>query len=334
MSATEASERGKTGQVDLLFGFMRGFFGRWQARAGEAAFTTRLQMNPSIPTFIVALGACLCPLALSALNPTTQPMNRNLPPKPDGLAPGWTVGQVLFEQTFDDEDLDAWTAELESGGEVTAEDGKLEIDVPGGASIWFEPLIEGPVLIEYEATVIDAGGPNDRVSDLNCFWMARDARNEEDLFATKRSGKFADYNELKCYYVGLGGNSNGTTRFRRYIGHPQRRPLLPEHDLTAERYMITPNVKQTIRLIAADGQIEYWRDDENIFDYDDPKPYTSGWFAFRTVANHMTIDNFRVYRLERRGGAAEEKPVDGARPDAAARTATREKGQPALRDDQ
>ena len=35
--------------------------------------------------------------------------------------------------------------------------------------------------------------------------MARDARSPDDLFATKRSGAFADYNPLRCYYVGLGG---------------------------------------------------------------------------------------------------------------------------------
>ena len=77
-------------------------------------------------------------------------------------------------------------------------------------------------MIQYEATVVSAGGPNDRVSDLNSFWMATDPRTPEDLFAHDRSGKFAEYNLLDMYYVGLGGNGNTTTRFRRYIGDDNR----------------------------------------------------------------------------------------------------------------
>ena len=41
-----------------------------------------------------------------------------------------------------------------------------------------------------------------------------------------RSGKFEEYNDLLTYYVGLGGNRNTTSRFRRYIGDPILRPLL------------------------------------------------------------------------------------------------------------
>src|SRR4051794_19439874 len=83
---------------------------------------------------------------------------------------------MLFSDDFD-KDLANWTAELESGGVVDARDDKLIIDVPAGCTVWFKPVIDGPVAIEYQATVISAGGKNDRVSDLNCFWMARDARS-------------------------------------------------------------------------------------------------------------------------------------------------------------
>jgi hypothetical protein len=203
---------------------------------------------------------------------------------------------MLFSDDFDN-GLSNWTAELESGGVVEARDGKLVIDVPAGCTVWFKPVIDGPVAIEYEATVISAGGKNDRVSDLNCFWMARDARSPDDLFKTKRSGKFADFNQLLCYYVGLGGNGNTTTRFRRYVGDKENRPLLPEHDLSAREHMITPNVSQRIRLIADGSSIEYWRDDRKLFELNDPQPYTSGHFAFRTVTNHMEIRHFRVYRI-------------------------------------
>jgi hypothetical protein len=178
-----------------------------------------------------------------------------------------------------------------------SEKGELEIDVPAGCTVWFRPLIQGPVMIEYEATVVSASGTNDRVSDLNCFWMARDARSPNNIFGFTRSGKFADYNQLRTYYVGLGGNGNTTTRFRRYIGDSQLRPLLPEHDLKDAKYLITPNVWQSVRLIAMGSLIRYYRDNEKIFELKDAEPYTSGWFAFRTVTNHMTIRHFLVRRL-------------------------------------
>jgi hypothetical protein len=198
-------------------------------------------------------------------------------------------------------DLKNWSIELQKGGTVEAREGKLAIDVPAGCTVWFKPRLQGPVMIEYEATVISAGGKNDRVSDLNCFWMASDARSPDDLFATHRSGKFEDYNQLKAYYVGLGGNGNTTTRFRRYIGDKELRPLLPEHDLRDKAMMITPNVWQKIRLIADGKLIQYWRDDQKIFEMNDSEPYTSGHFAFRTTQNHMEIRGFEVYQLKRNG---------------------------------
>ena len=206
------------------------------------------------------------------------------------------AGPLLHEDRFDG-DLSRWRPELEKGGTVVAGDGQLQIDVPGGCSVWFRPLLEGPLVIEYWATVIGRGGPNDRVSDLNCFWMARDARDPNDLFAVERSGAFADYNELRCYYVGYGGNGNSTTRFRRYIGDAERRPLLPEHDLGETLVMIEANRRVRVRCVAAGACVEYWRDDDRIFAYDDPAPYTSGWFAFRTTASHLAIDGFAVRRL-------------------------------------
>jgi hypothetical protein len=206
------------------------------------------------------------------------------------------VGALLFEDDFG-HGLSQWTNELENGGSVLAKNGALEVDVPAGATIWFKPQIEGPVLIEYEATALKQGGPNDRVSDLNCFWMARDARSPNDIFATKRSGKFADYNQLLTYYVGLGGNANTTTRFRRYIGEAELRPLLPAHDLGAPVHLLVPNQSQIIRLVAANGLIQFYRDERRVFELQDAQPYRSGWFGFRTVQSHLKFRYFRVYRL-------------------------------------
>jgi len=202
------------------------------------------------------------------------------------------VGQTLYRDDFH-HGLDRWRVELEKGGHVTARDGVLAIDVPGGCTVWFEPELAGAVEIRYEARMVRAGGPNDRVSDLNAFWMATDARSA-DFFAVHRSGAFADYNQLRAYYVGQGGNSNTTTRFRRYIGDPELRPLLPEHDRKAP--LLEPNVWREIRLVANGRRIQYYAAGKLIFDFHDPQPYTRGRFGFRTTQSHVEIRGFEVGR--------------------------------------
>lgn len=226
----------------------------------------------------------------------TFPTLAELPPE---LASVWRPGATLAEDRFT-APLSGWSAELESGGTVRGGDGRLVIDVPAGCTVWLERPLTAPLLIRFEVTVLDRGGPNDRVSDLNCFWMARDARSPDDLFATRRAGRFADYNQLRAYYVGLGGNRNTTTRLRRYVGDPEHRPLHPEHDLRDPRFLITPNRPQTIALVATDdGLVQYYRDGEKYFELRDSDPYTDGWFGLRTTHNRMAIERFAAYRLER-----------------------------------
>ena len=191
--------------------------------------------------------------------------------------------------------LTQWSVELEKGGRVEAHDGVLSVDVPGGCTVWFRPELAAPVTIEYEARMVQAGGANDRVSDLNAFWMATDSRSA-DFFSVHRSGKFSDYNQLRTYYVGQGGNSNTTTRFRRYIGDAVERPLMPEHDLKSPDVLLKPNVWQSIKLVAAGEHVQYWRDGRLIFDVHDSAPYTHGHFGFRTTQSHVELRNFQISR--------------------------------------
>ncbi|OAH10266.1 hypothetical protein STSP_65220 [Streptomyces jeddahensis] len=73
--------------------------------------------------------------------------------------------------------LGKWAVGLESGGSVNAERGVLDIDVPGGATVWFRERLHGPYVLEYTATPVSADGANDRVSGLNNFWNATDVRS-------------------------------------------------------------------------------------------------------------------------------------------------------------
>ncbi len=203
-------------------------------------------------------------------------------------------GKILYQNTLDD--TSHWVVEQMTGGSASVKNGILEIDDAKGCTVWFKEKLHGPIIIEYEATMIQAGGPNDNVRDLNCFWMAVDPKYPTDIFRnTSRSGQFRDYDSLRLYYVGYGGHKNTQTRFRRYNGLGER-PLLPQHDLNHPEFMITSNKSHRIQIVAIGGRTQYVRDGEVIFDFEDDLPYQQGWFGFRTVSNHMLVRNFRVTR--------------------------------------
>lgn len=209
------------------------------------------------------------------------------------LASGFLVAREIPTS-----DLDLWRVEQTPGGAVTAAGDALVIDDAAGCTVWFREKLTAPVEIRYDVTIVSRGGPHDRVSDVNCFWMAQDASAADDCpFAAghARSGKFSDYDSLLTYYVGMGGNENTTTRFRRYDGTAAR-PLRPEHDLREKKFLLEPNRTYHIRLIARDGVAEFWRDGEKILAMTDPVPLTSGWFAIRTIKSHLEIRNLKIVR--------------------------------------
>jgi hypothetical protein len=225
---------------------------------------------------------------------------RNIPTKATSEPPAPATAPadpaLLFHDDFDS-GLSQWHIEAEQPGRISAANGVLDIDVPAGVTLWFKPRLEGPIAIEFEATAVAEGGPNDKVSDLNVFWMANNVDGQQPVFAHVRSGKFEDYNALLTYYVGLGGNRNTTTRFRRYIGDPVLRPLRLGYDLAGDPYMLVPNQRQAIRLVASGRIIEYWRDGTRVFHLEDAAPYLNGWFALRTTFSHLRVSHLRIRRL-------------------------------------
>ncbi|MES2441190.1 MAG: DUF6250 domain-containing protein [Pseudomonadota bacterium] len=202
--------------------------------------------------------------------------------------------RLLHRDDFD-AGLGNWVVESERPGTIVAERGALDIDVPAGVTLWFRPELQSPVAIDYDVTAVSAGGPNDAVSDVNCFWMATDTRTPSgNVLEHPRSGAFADYDQLRTYYAGIGGNRNTTTRFRRYIGRRDQRPLLPQHDLSAPADLLVPNRRIHIRLIAAGSRVALFRDHRLVFTLDDSEPYLRGHFGLRTTQSHLRVENFRV----------------------------------------
>ena len=208
--------------------------------------------------------------------------------------------KLIHSEDFDG-DLSKWVKEIEpsDSSSVSIKNGKLDINVAKGCSVWFTEKMEGGILIEFDAIMVEDGGVNDNVQDLNAYWMAKDPENPDDIFkqSEARGGIYRNYFPMELYYVGLGETHNERSILRRYLG-TGKRPFLPEHKLEERKYLLTGNELNHIRIISFGNVIKYYRNGELYFTFDDPNPLTSGYFCFRTVENHMTIDNFRVYKLK------------------------------------
>jgi hypothetical protein len=165
------------------------------------------------------------------------------------------------------------------------------MDTAGGVTVWFTQKLDGNIRVEYDWEVKVDSGRNDRLSDLNQFWMASDPKNK-DIFT--RSGKFESYDSLSLYYVGFGGNNNTTTRFRKYHGNGQK-PLLQEY--LDSGHLLKPNHNYHITIIINNAKTTFLVDGNLFFDGTDPVPLRSGYFGFRSTSARHEISKFRIYKL-------------------------------------
>ncbi|WP_186756012.1 DUF6250 domain-containing protein [Echinicola salinicaeni] len=201
---------------------------------------------------------------------------------------------VLFEDDFSKPlDEAIWKVEMDKQGNssVDIEGGKMVMDTKGGVTVWLNKKLNGNVEITYKRKVVMADGENDRLSDLNQFWMATDPENE-NLFT--RNGKFKEYDALSMYYVGFGGNENSTTRFREYQGDGERELIF---ELNDGEHLLTPNHWYDIKIKVEDGWVGFWVDGELFFEYKDKTPLQEGYFGFRQVWSHQEIDDFKIVEI-------------------------------------
>lgn len=201
-------------------------------------------------------------------------------------------GALLYQDDYSGP-LTHYVAEYarKPGNTVENRDGRLLIDVDSGATVWLDKRLEGDILITYTRRVVVDGGKNDRLSDFNHFWMAKDPRNTK-LFT--RSGKFEDYDKLDLYYVGFGGNSNKTTRFRRY-GDGERVML---GEFTDPAHLLQPNRDYAVEIAVYKGCTRMRIDGQEWFSYRDPRPLASGYFGYRSTWSRQTIDDLKIYQLK------------------------------------
>ncbi|MBB6003506.1 DUF6250 domain-containing protein [Arcicella rosea] len=201
--------------------------------------------------------------------------------------------KILFSEDFQGVlNPKKWVSEIEPlpNSKVYTIDNKLVLDTKGGVSVWFNQKLKGNYMITFKRKFVLNGGVNDRLSDLNVFWLAEDPKNT-NLFT--RTGKFEDYDNLKMYYVGMGGNTNKTTRFRKY--EAGERKLLAEK--SEAQYLLKPNHEYQIKIIVNDNMTSFWADDEKLFEAKDKHFPPASYFGFRSTFSHQEISDFKVIGL-------------------------------------
>ena len=196
-----------------------------------------------------------------------------------------------------------WRVESETPNyQVSFREDTCEILSPKGLTLWRKEKMRQGMTLEYDACVVDEGKKGDRLSDMNCFWLASDP-HAKDLWARAnwRSGIFTRCYTLQMYYLGYGGNHNTTTRFRRYDGDEAG------VDDTAKRPAVLREYSDATHLLKANhwyhvkiestmtGRTRFYIDGECVVDYLDPQPLESGWFGFRTTLSRTRITNFQSY---------------------------------------
>lgn len=195
-----------------------------------------------------------------------------------------------------------WQVESESPDyRVTFSGDTCEILSPKGLTLWRKEKMKAGMTVEYDACVVDEGQEGDRLSDMNCFWLASDP-NAKDLWAraTWRSGIFVRCYTLQMYYLGYGGNHNTTTRFRRYEGDEAgvedatKRPAILKEYTDAD-HLLKANHWYHVKIESKMGHTRFFIDGECVVDYFDPRPLESGWFGFRTTLSRTRITNFQAY---------------------------------------
>lgn len=219
----------------------------------------------------------------------------------DQVNVAYRIGELIVADEFNFADTTMWVVESATNAGLAdyINDNTLDIRVPEGITIWNATEFSGNVMIEYSVTAIEKGGVHDRVSDINCFWMATDPVNPDDFFRNTalRKGVFQNYYALKLYYAGYGGHDNTRTRFRKYNGIAEPRPeILREY--TDAQHLIASNRENTVRIVCMNGIVKYYFNDELLLELNDEEPYQKGYFGFRTTNSHLKIDNFKVYSVK------------------------------------
>lgn len=203
--------------------------------------------------------------------------------------------KLIFSDDFAGRlDTSVWKTEIAPlpNSTVYVKNGQLFLDTKGGVTVWLNKLLKGNIRIEYTRKVLIDSGTNDRLSDLNSFWMASDPKSK-NLFS--RNGVLESYDSLKMYYVGMGGNTNSTTRFRKYQGNGEK-TLLQEYKNKV--HLLQANKEYHITIEVVNSVVRYIVNGETFFKYEDPAVLKEGYFGFRSTKSRQSVDWIKIYQVK------------------------------------
>jgi rhamnogalacturonan endolyase len=196
---------------------------------------------------------------------------------------------LIFEDDFSSGQLsDQWVIEKNVYSIV---DEKLQLHSNEGITLWYRQMLRGNIQIEYDRVVVIQGGEHDRLSDMNQFWMATDPQNK--MFT--RKGGFREYDSLKMYYVGMGGNYNTTTRMRRYDG---KKNMQIVGEFTDSSHLLKPNFIYHVVITSYNGMNRFSVNGDTYFSFKDEAPFNQGWFAIRSTKSRQWIDNLKIWQFK------------------------------------
>jgi len=230
------------------------------------------------------------------------------------VSQGYVVDSLLFGDDFDGA-LENWVCETVIGGSVNIVSGVVDIDDNGGTAVWYKYPLSDSIAIEYSARCLSDGA---NLTDLNCFWMARDRESTPVLsldsasfFNAGRTGLWATYHSLEAYYFGYGANLNTTFNLRRYydpnalptevLSMPRdgHRVIIASDNQTG---LITAGTWYRFKVVYFKGLIEVWVNNVKQFTYTEQSydvPYNRGYFGFRTTYSvHAQFDSVRIFLLK------------------------------------
>ncbi len=223
---------------------------------------------------------CFSGLASIPLQVVAQPSS-SFPDRqqPSVLGYGIEKFRIAKQIAHDDfESIDNWVVQIQKKSGTTKQHVKVENNtldclLPGkGCTIWFKQKLNTRVTITYDVLcpAADPGIQGAEPRDINNFWMASDPSGpDKGLFDSSRfTGSFKTYHHMHGYYASTGGAANKTTRMRRYPrtenGIDVSHIALKDRDNQPE-FLITPNKKITVQLVAYDDVIQYIADGQLVY---------------------------------------------------------------------
>jgi hypothetical protein len=198
--------------------------------------------------------------------------------------------EIIFKEDFANAlNTSIWAIEKmpDPAERIEIKEGKLILDTKGGATVWLRQKLSINIRISYKRKLIMAGGVNDRVSDLNQFFHAQDPPSGLQF---NRKSRFEEYDSLNLYYVGMGGNYNTSTRFRKYF-QGDKKILI---DFADAPHLLEANKTYSIVIEVLNGVVSYTVDGVKFFEWKDPQPYPGGYFAFRSTKSRQEIDDLQI----------------------------------------